>query len=103
MTMQWFLKPGVDPEALGFLPTMLNDEDPRPAREQFDSQYSHGGGWRPQRGHTMTANGGLKYPGDPVLPWLAKTRLRREVIRVYPYGYVAIVQPDGSFEACRMD
>jgi hypothetical protein len=31
------------------------------------------------------------------------TTLRDEVLIVFPYGFVAIVQSDGSFEMSRMD
>jgi len=95
--------PGVTPEHLGLIPYFLNENDPRPAREQFDANYSHGGGWRPQNGFKMLDSGDLKYPGDPAMPVWAETRLRDEVIHFYQYGYVAICQGDGSFEVCRMD
>jgi hypothetical protein len=100
--MIWTLHNGAFPELLGFLPGMLSEEDPRPAREQFDANYQHGGGWRPQARFELRGTD-LCYPNDPPLTVLAQTRLRDETIRLYPYGYVVILQPDGSFEACRMD
>jgi hypothetical protein len=88
---------------LGFIPDFLSENDPRSAREQLDSNYPHGGGWRPQPGFAMLPNGDLSYPGDPPFAPLAETKLRNEIIRVYHYSYVAIIQPDGSFEVCRLD
>jgi hypothetical protein len=87
---------------LGYIPGFLSEDDPRPAREQIDANYRHGGGWRPFKGHTRTAVG-LRYPGDPPMALLATSRLRDEVIEFYDCQWLAIVQPDGSFEVCRMD
>jgi hypothetical protein len=97
--MIWIMKhPQATPEMLGFIPSMLSEHDPRPARAQFDSAY----GWEPFRGFTMTATG-LRYPGDPEMPLLAETKLRDETIRFYECAWVAIVQPDGRYEIARMD
>jgi hypothetical protein len=82
---------------------MLNDDNPAPAWEQFDRCYQHGGGWDPFVGHTLHANNSLSYPGDPALYPVARAQLRDELILLYPYAWVAIVQPDRSFEVCRMD
>jgi hypothetical protein len=101
--MIWFLAPRVDPEMLGVIPSFLSEDDPRPAREQFDAHYRIGGGWRPMPGFTMLPDGALGYPGDPPTLALAETRLRDETIRFYEYSWVAVIQPDGSFEVCRMD
>jgi hypothetical protein len=90
-------------DMLGYLPQMFDERDPRPAREQVDANYGHGGGWEPFQGFTMLPNGNLSYPGDPPTALLAEARLRDEVIRFYEHSWVAIIQPDGSFEICRMD
>lgn len=86
----------------GFIPTFLSLADPRPAREQLDAHYQHGGGWRPQEGFTRHGVN-LYYPGDPPLKPLAMARFRDELIFVHEAEYVCIVQPDGSFEASRMN
>ena len=44
---RWVLYGGTSPAMLGFLPMMLDDEDPRPAAEQLNETYAHGGGWMP--------------------------------------------------------
>jgi hypothetical protein len=92
--------PGVD---LGLLPQMLNSSDPRPAREQLDSGYRHGGGWDPFPGFKLSNNDNLLYPGDPPTRPVASTKLRDETIVLYEHEWVAIIQPDRSFEVCRMD
>ena len=91
-------------EMVGFLPEFLDLRDTRPAKEQFDANYRHGGGWSPQEAWTFDANDlTIKYPGDPRLKPIAITALRDEMIYVYPSGIVNIVQLDGSFEIARMD
>ena len=101
--MTWVaMHPDVTLEHLGLLPGMLDASDPRPAREQFDANYQHGGGWRPQSGFVM-AESTLTYPGDPPFKLRAWTRMRDELIGLYDYAFVAIVQKDGTFEVCRMD
>jgi hypothetical protein len=91
-------------EALGFIPEFLNDLDPRPAREQFNESYAHGGGWRKFDGFEMDPKDhGITYPGDPTYMPLASLTLRDETIFIYPHAWVAIVQPDGTYEIARMD
>ena len=89
-----------DIEELGFLPGFLDDNDPRSAREQFAANYI--GGWDPVSGFTLDADG-LVYPGDPTLLPIGYTLLRDEVIVFFPYAFVMVKQPDGTFEVARMD
>lgn len=96
------MHPHATPDMLGFLPGFLSEDDPRPAREQLDSAYAHGGGWNSFTGFRMLPDG-IAYPGDPVMPLLYETQLRDEIIRFYNCAWVAIVQPDGSFDIARMD
>lgn len=104
MTMIWVQKhPQFTLEMLGFIPTFLTETDPRPATEQLNTNYRHGGGWIPQSKFTMLPNGNLSYPGDPPLPLLAETHLRDETIRFYDCSYLVVIQPDGSFEVARLD
>ena len=67
--------------------------------------YAHGGGWHGMNGFRMSDPKTciLQYPGDPPLKPIAMMRLRDERIFVYEHGITAIVQPDGSFEAARLD
>jgi len=89
---------------LGLLPSFLDAENPQTAKEQLHQNYQHGGGWSPFVGHTLDRdNLSLHYPGDPPLRALACAKLRKELIVVYEASWVAIIQPDGSYEVCRMD
>lgn len=100
--MTWNARqPGYRPEMLGYLPNMLSDTDLRPAREQLATNYC--GGWNPLSGFKMLPDGRLTYPGDPPMPILVETKLRDEIIRVYNSDWVAVIQPDGSFEVARLD
>lgn len=91
-------------DIVGAIPYFLHNADPRPAREQFNERYAHGGGWMPMSGFKFDSEGQtLKYPGDPAYKPLAVGKLRDETIIVYQYAIVAIVQPSGAFEVARMD
>lgn len=92
-------------DMVGIIPEMLDENDPRPAREQFDTNYQHGGGWMPFHGHTLVPEDKFKlcYPGDPPLLPVALIRLRHERIVIYPHAWVVILQPDNTFEVARMD
>lgn len=96
----------IGPIDLGAIPDFLHDDDPRPARDQFDERYVWGG-WRPQEGFTWVSPAPLgltiQYPGDEPLSPLAYTHLRNEVIVLYRHSFVAIFQRDGSFEVSRLD
>jgi hypothetical protein len=96
------LHPKMTQEHLGFLPDFLSPGDPRPAAEQFDANY-HFGGWTPFKGFKLLEDNSLKYPGDPKMPPLAKAQLRDELILFYESAWVAIIQPDSSFEVARLD
>jgi hypothetical protein len=102
--MVWvLLHPNMTPAHLGLLPGMLSLEDPRPAKEQFNERYAHGGGWSPFKGFTLHADNTLTYPQDPPLRPLAQLQFRDELIVFYDHAWVVIIQKDRCFEACRMD
>jgi hypothetical protein len=89
---------------VGLIPSFLVEQDPRPAREQFDERYSFGGGWRPMANFTFNRiTKVLRYPGDPPFKPIARIEFRKEQIYIYESAFVCIVQEDGSFEAARMD
>jgi hypothetical protein len=87
---------------LGFLPAFLSEDDPRPAAEQIDINYQHGGGWQSFKGFERIDTC-LQYPGDPPMMPVAMTQLRDERIFVYPYSWVMVLQPDDSFDVARID
>lgn len=98
---EWtFLNPQADYSSLGYVPGFLDLDDPRPAAEQIESNYVSG--WLPFSGFKLRGTF-LKYPGDPTLKPLAETHLRDEHILFYPDSWLAIIQPDGSFEVARLD
>ena len=88
--------------ACGYIPTFLDEADPRPAQEQFDERYVSG--WHPLPGWQFDARRkSIQYPDDPVLVPLAVMRLRNQKIYVYRSAWVAIVDADGAYEVARMD
>lgn len=103
--MTWvLLHPQATPEHLGMIPSFLLTSDPRPAAEQIDDRYRHGGGWTPVPKFRLAPDTGiLSYPGDPPLVPIAMTKLREEVIYFYDHSWLAILQPDGSSEVSRLD
>jgi hypothetical protein len=101
--MEWLLlHPKATYDMLGYLPDFLREGDPRSAKEQLNTNYPFGG-FQPFKGFKMDTDGNLLYPGDPSVPAIAETYLRDEVVRMYQYAWVAIIQKDGSFEVARID
>lgn len=98
-----FLHPRATEEHLGLIPHFFVESDTRPAREQIDDRYRHGGGFFPINGFKHQGGGAIKYPGDPVMKPIAEATLHDEHIYLYEYGWCMILQPDGSFEVCGMD
>ena len=88
---------------LGNIVSFVDADDPRSAREQLDAGYKFAGGWFPFKGFRLHADNSLHYPLDHPLMPLAQARLRDELIVFYDHAWVAIIQPDRSFEVCRMD
>jgi hypothetical protein len=102
--MIWTVKhPRATADMLGFLPDFLSESDPRPAKEQIDMAYGHGGGWNSFYGFTMLPSGDIAYSGDPPTRLLYEAKLRSETIRFYEHAWVAILQQDGSYEIARID
>lgn len=97
-----YLHPRAD-DLIGIIPEFLSESDPRPAAEQFNERYAHGGGWNPMSGWGRLADDSLLYPPDELYHPVAKATLRDETIFIYENAWVAIVQPNGSFEVSRMD
>jgi hypothetical protein len=92
-----------NPEFVGLILQLLDASDPRPAAEQFDERYAHGGGWRPMPGFKLTKHGRLKYPGDPEMEPRAVILLRDEMITIFDHAWVMITQREGGFQVARMD
>lgn len=93
---------GGHPNDWGLIPTFLDNHDPRPAAEQFNSRYI--AGWNPFDGFKFDpVKRTLKYPSDPLLEVISEIRFRNERIMLFPSDWVVIVQPDGSWQVSRMD
>jgi hypothetical protein len=101
MILTEILNPQAHTDQAGLIPSFLNWNDPRPAREQFASAYI--GGWGKTMPEWTMEGWSICYPGDPKHDPLFRITLRDETIYIYDYAWVAIVQPDGSFEINRMD
>jgi len=101
--MNVILLNGGTPDHVGLIPHWLDEDDKRPAREQLNEHYMHGGGWQTFDGFKLKRDHTLEFDGDEPLQPLALMWLRDEMIAMYRYGWVMILQPDGSFEVSRMD
>lgn len=95
------LVPGVTKEDLGLIPFFISPEDPRSAVDQIDNNYV--AGWHSFKGHRLNDDNSLSYPGDPPTRPLAEARLRDELIVFYDHAWVAVIQPDRSFDVARID
>jgi hypothetical protein len=107
----WAVRHGYDLD-LGFIPQFLHTDDPRPAAEQIDENYAHGGGWRPNPNavpfwRISEHDGALLYDdgdGPPEVHQIVATaELRGEQLHLYESAWCAIIQPDGSFAVSRLD
>lgn len=91
-------------QAAGYIPAML--EDAASAKAAFNTHYEHGGGWRPLKGWVYDPIlRTIKYPGDRALQPYLEARLTdcMELVLVYPFAWVCIVEPDGAYEVARVD
>lgn len=97
----------------GFLPEFFDESDPRPAKEQLHENFQHGGGFSPLAGFSLV---GDDVPGEALLTYdkgsedeepplreIGRAKLRDETLIFFDCSWLAIVQPDGSFEVTRVD
>lgn len=98
-----YLHPLAGPDHVGIIPLLLSEHNELPAAKQLNIAYAHGGGWHPMKKWKLLDDNSIQYPGNPPYKPLAKMKLRDETIFVYESAWVAIVQPDRSFEVSRMD
>ena len=93
-------------EVVGYIPQMLSEDNPASAQEQLHKGYLHGGGWNDFNGFTLVNKDGrygLQYPGDPVMKERSRTRLRDEVVVLFDYSWIAVIQPNGDYRVARFD
>ena len=92
-------------DLIGFIPSFLNERDQRPAKEQINANYAHGGGWNGFEGFSIVSDDPMTivYPGDPELQAIARMTLHNETIYIFPDAWVMIMQEDGTWEIARID
>lgn len=95
--------------AAGIVPQFLSELDPRPAVEQIDTAYAHGGGWRDFEGfiaHIDWKKPGksfLSYSGDPPMRAKAFGCLRDELVILFDSDWCAVAHPDRITRIARLD
>jgi len=85
---------------------LVFDSDERRVQDQLNERYAHGGGWRGKtEPWTRQDDGGMLYPGDPVMLPLSRAMHAptRQMCWFYPHAMFCIVEEDGSFEMARLD
>ena len=86
----------------GFIPTFLNQDDPRSTIEQLNAHYVSG--WRKFDGFTLDKDTmTMSYDGDPDLVPLDIQSFRDDKLAIYQSAWVCVLMPDGKYEVCRMD
>ena len=89
-----------------YLPHCFSHDDPRPAARQVHTAYKHGGGWQPFTGFKLIKKLDryrLVYPGDPDMMELSRATLRDETIVFFQMSWLAIIQPDETYEVARVN
>jgi len=100
--------------ALGFVPRFFHVGDDRPASEQLEERYAHGGGFRPMEGFELDLNreaplaSRIIYPADEdgpeeVYRAVSYTLIGNELLIMFESSWLGIVQPDGEFAITRVD
>lgn len=108
--VEWKSHNGYNLRNIGpFLQMILIDADQRPAKQQINERYRHGGGWHAMKGwklhldkHNLELTS-ITYPGDPPQYPLASAMLNAELVILFPHDFLAVVQPNGNFEISRID
>jgi len=102
--LDWYLNNNVKDamEHLGRIPLLFNPQSSDDAWLQLEENYPDG--YQPQTGDawTLTNDEYLIYKGMPPCPPSATAYLRHEKLLVYAGGWLAIVQPDGSYTLARV-
>ncbi len=102
----WFIREGHDIEEVGFVPMFLDINDERPAAEQIDANYQHGGGWNPMEKWTFDRKTKMiKYPGDePLESFAVALPNKNETVIMYPHSFMLIYNKvNKTYEVGRVD
>lgn len=78
---------------LGSIPAFVADrEDGESLVDCIDRNYQHGGGWHDFNKFSVDAfNGQMEYLDDPVMHPIAMYETADEVLWMYPYGWVTVL------------
>jgi len=87
---------------ISYLKFFLHEDDQRSASEQINERYRYGS-WHNFKGFKHLGDGVIQFQDAPVDYPIAKAHLRAEVIYAYRYDWIAVFQPDGSFEVSRVN
>lgn len=89
-------------DVLGFIPSFIDENDPRPAKEQINEKYVSG--WNKFDGFELDfGRMQLRYPGDPPMNVRAMCLFRHETLVLFDHAWFVIIQPDATWEAARLD
>lgn len=93
-----------DVRAAGYLPKIILEADDRPAIDQIKERYI--GGWNPFEGFDLVKNKDgsyqLEYPGDPPMKERSRAKLRDELLVLFDYSWVAVINKS-AHQIARMD
>lgn len=90
----------------GYLPLMLDERDPRSVQEQLNESYAHGGGWNRFSGFVLSKRGGkyaLAYPGDPLMLEVSRAQFQDQLLVLFQYSWLAIIENDELIDVARVD
>ena len=90
----------------GYLPLMLDERDPRSVQEQLNESYAHGGGWNSFSGFTLVERAGkyaLSYPGDPLMLEVSRAQFRDQLLVLFQYSWLGIIEEGKLIDAARVD
>lgn len=98
------LNPNISPEeAFGYIPRMLDPDNPASIILQLHRGYLHGGGWRRFYGFRLRKDFSLSYPREaPLYPLAALFFRPWETLIIYPYGWV-LAWTRVDYQIARMD
>jgi hypothetical protein len=93
-----------NPRVVGYLPHIILEADDRPAIDQIKERYV--GGWWPFEGFNLVKNKDgsyqLEYPGDPPMKEQSRAQLRDELVVLFDYSWVAVINKS-AHQIARMD
>lgn len=88
----------------GWLPVIFQLGDPRPAKEQIEERYAHGGGWSPNEKFATLPDGRIQYPeDDPLAPMFWTQIDSGETLILFEGSWLRILRPDATSDIVRMD